>query len=41
MEDRIIAFNPLDHIEIPKITHDDKKIKFFTRDQLEKLLTYL
>lgn len=41
MEDRIIEFNPLDHIELPKITYDDKQIKFFTRDQLEKLMNYL
>lgn len=40
-EDSLLEYNPLDHIKLPKLSHDDKKIKFYTKDQLNQLLDYM
>lgn len=40
-EDGIIEYNPLDHIQKPKITHDETEIKFFTHEQVTQLMVYL
>lgn len=40
-DDRIIEYNPLDHIQKPKLTHDEKSVKYFTHDQLTQLLDYM
>ncbi|ANK59855.1 tyrosine-type recombinase/integrase [Loigolactobacillus backii] len=40
-EDKLIDNNPLDHIKLPKINYKDKKIKFYTREQLNQLLDFM